>query len=143
MSDDEKLAPFTKDRSEGKPSSWRDRFMLTKLADMVPDDEPLWLIDNLIPAGPSLGVIFGPPKSGKTFLVAHMFLHVAMGRHYCGCAVQQGGVIYITKEGVRGFQRRMMAARNTTMPGRRYRSTSPMRCRTSAATTATPTSSLH
>ena len=40
-----------------------------------------------------------------------MFLHVAMGRDYCGCTVQQGGVIYITKEGVRGFQRRMMAIR--------------------------------
>ena len=77
----------------------------------MPDDEPLWLIDSLIPAGPSLGVIFGQPKSGKTFLAADMFLHVAMGRDYCGCTVQQGAVVYITKEGVRGFKRRMMAMR--------------------------------
>ena len=98
-------------RSEAKSSRWSDRFTLTKLADIEPDDEPLWLIESLIPAGPSLGVVFGKPKSGKTFLVADMFLHVAMGRHYCGCAVQQGGVIYITKEGLRGFHRRMMAIR--------------------------------
>lgn len=111
MNDDEKIAPFTKTRSEAKARSWRDRFTLTKLADIMPDGEPLWLIDGLIPAGPSLGVIFGKPKSCKTFLVSEMFLHVAMGRDYNGCAVQQGGVIYITKEGVRGFQRRMMAAR--------------------------------
>ena len=111
MNDDDKVKPFTKNRSEAKASSWRDRFTLTKLADIVPDDEPLWLIDSLIPAGPSLGVIFGQPKSGKTFLAADMFLHVAMGRHYCGCTVQQGGVVYITKEGVRGFKRRMMAMR--------------------------------
>jgi hypothetical protein len=101
----------------GEPSvaahraSWRDRFKLILLADITVDDEPLWLIDGLIPAGPSLGVIFGKPKSGKTFLAADMFLHVAMGREYCGCAVQQGAVIYITKEGVRGFQRRMLAMR--------------------------------
>ena len=82
MNDDDRVAPFTKNRSEAKASSWRDRFRLTKLADIVPDDEPLWLIDGLIPAGPSLGVIFGKPKSGKTFLVAAMFLHVAMGRDY-------------------------------------------------------------
>ena len=111
MNDDDKVKPFNKNRSEAKASSWRDRFTLTKLADIVPDDEPLWLIDSLIPAGPSLGVIFGKPKTGKTFLTADMFLHVAMGRDYCGCAVQQGAVIYITKEGVRGFKRRMMAMR--------------------------------
>ena len=94
-----------------KPKTWRDRFKLTRLFDIVPTKEPLWLIEGLIPSGPSLGVIFGKPKSGKTFVTADMFLHVAMGRPYCGCAVQQGAVVYITKEGVQGFQHRMMAMR--------------------------------
>ena len=40
-----------------------------------------------------------------------MLLHVAMGRNYCGLAVRQGAVVYITKEGIRGFKRRMMAMR--------------------------------
>ena len=48
---------------------------------------------------------------GKTFVTADMFMHVAMNRKYCGCAVQQGAVVYITKEGVRGFKRRMLAMR--------------------------------
>jgi len=91
------------------PANWRERFTLTLLADITIDDEPLWLIDSLIPAGPSLGVIFGKPKSGKTFLGADMLLHVAMGSPYCGLAVQQGAVVYITKEGIRGFKRRMLA----------------------------------
>ena len=56
-------------------------------------------------------MIFGKPKSGKTFVTADMFMHVPMGRDYCGCAVQQGAVVYITKEGVRGFQSRMLAMR--------------------------------
>ena len=108
---EEKIAPFIRNRRDAKVSNWRDRFTLTKLADIVPDDDPLWLIDGLIPAGPSLGVISGQPKSGKSFLTADMFLHVAMGRAYAGCTVQQGAVVYITKEGVRGFKRRMMTAR--------------------------------
>lgn len=98
--------------------TWRDRFKLTAIADIEPDAGPLWLIDNLIPAGPSLGVIFGKPKSGKTFLTTDMFLHVAMGRDYCGCAVRQGAVVYITKEGVRGFGLRMKALRQHRAAGR-------------------------
>ena len=108
---DETVTPF-RTKQGHFAAGWRERFTLTKLADIVPSNEPLWLIDNLIPAGPSLGVIFGKPKSGKTFVVADMFLQVAMGRHYCSCAVQQGGVVYITKEGVRGFDRRMIAMRH-------------------------------
>src|SRR5208282_3735888 len=96
--------------SPGKPTGWRDRFKLTAIADIEPDtDEALWLVDGLIPAGPSLGVIFGKPKSGKTFMTTDLFLHVAMGRTYCGCAVRPGAVVYITKEGVRGFKLRMAA----------------------------------
>jgi len=56
-------------------------------------------------------VIFGKPKSGKTFLTSGLFLHVAMGREYCGCTVQAGAVVYITKEGIRGFKLRMVAMR--------------------------------
>ena len=74
-------------------------------------DDPLWLIDELVPAGPSMGVIFGKPKSGKSFLAASMMYHVAMGREYCGRAVQAGAVVYITNEGIRGFQRRMIVMR--------------------------------
>jgi hypothetical protein len=94
-----------------RSTGWRDRFKLTAIADIEPDTEPLWLIDGLIPAGPSLGVIFGKPKSGKTFLTTDLFLHAAMGRAYCGCTVKPGAVIYITKEGVRGFKLRMIALR--------------------------------
>jgi hypothetical protein len=113
---DETVTPF-RTKQGHFAARWRERFTLTKLADIVPSNEPLWLIDNLIPAGPSLGVIFGKPKSGKTFLVADMFLHVAMGRHYCSCVLQQGGVVYITKEGVRGFDRRMIAMRHNHNAG--------------------------
>jgi hypothetical protein len=94
-----------------RAAGWRDRFTLTAIADIKPNGEPLWQVDGLIPAGPSLGVIFGKPKSGKTFLTTDLFLHVAQGLAYYDRAVQQGAVIYITKEGIRGFKLRMMALR--------------------------------
>ena len=100
-------APDTAQKATNGP----DRFKMTLLADIVLDDEPLWLVDGLIPSGPSLGVFFGKPKSGKTFMTTSLFLHVAMGRDYCGCAVRPGAVVYITSEGVRGFKRRMVAMR--------------------------------
>ncbi|GAB9242093.1 AAA family ATPase [Bradyrhizobium diazoefficiens] len=87
------------------------RFDLVHIADIAADDEPLWLIEDMIPAGPSLVVIFGKPKSGKTFLTADLFLHVAKGKEYCGCQVRQGAVVYVTSEGIRGFKRRMIAMR--------------------------------
>jgi hypothetical protein len=33
-------------------------------------DEPLWLLDEILPAGPALAVVFGAAKVRKTFLVA-------------------------------------------------------------------------
>ena len=89
----------------------RERFKLVAINDIVLDDAPLWLVTGLIPTGPSFGVIFGKPKSGKTFLAADLFFHVAMGWRYCDSAVRQGGVVYITSEGIRGFDRRMVAMR--------------------------------
>jgi hypothetical protein len=80
-----------------RPSLFAERFQLTRLADIKLDDEPMYLVDGIIPAGPALGVIFGQPKTGKTFLVADLFLHVALGKTYCGCAVRQGAVVYVTQ----------------------------------------------
>ncbi|MGZ6022702.1 MAG: AAA family ATPase, partial [Rhizomicrobium sp.] len=56
----------------------RERFKLVAINDIVLDDAPLWLVNGLIPTGPSFGVIFGKPKSGKTFFAADLFFHVAM-----------------------------------------------------------------
>jgi len=100
--------------NKGKPNGAAapsSRFKLIHIDDVDISTEPLFLVADLIPAGPALGVIFGKPKSGKSFLIADMFYSVAMGRPYCGCDVQQGAVVYITSEGVRGFQRRMVAMR--------------------------------
>jgi hypothetical protein len=87
------------------------RFALVHIDDIEPGDEPLWLLDEILPAGPALAVVFGAPKSRKTFFVADMLYHAPMGRDYCGRAIRQGAVVYITTEGKRGFEIRMQTMR--------------------------------
>jgi hypothetical protein len=103
-------APLLDPAKAGAPSE-RARFNLVRINDIVLGDDPLWLIDDIIPAGPSLGVIFGQPKAGKSFVTADMLLHIAMGRSYCGRDCLRGAVVYVTSEGIRGFDRRMVAMR--------------------------------
>ena len=77
----------------------------------VDTEEQPWLIEELLPAGPSLGMAFGWPKSLKSFGLMDAMLHVARGRDYGGRRVRQGGAIYVTSEAVPGVRRRLIAMR--------------------------------
>jgi hypothetical protein len=74
--------------------------------------DPPYLIADMIPAGPSLIIVVGKDKSRKTYLAMDVLFHVAMRRPYCGREIQQtGSVVYITSEGRRGVDRRLVALR--------------------------------
>lgn len=47
----------------------------------------------------NISMFYGKPKSGKTFFVMDLALHVAMGRAFFGRDVEQGCVLYFTLEG--------------------------------------------
>jgi AAA domain len=89
----------------------RPRFRLEMLDEITIADDPVELIQGLLPMGPALGVVFGPPKSLKSFLLVHVGLHIADSRPFCGRAVQGGVVVYVTSEGLRGVRRRLIAVR--------------------------------
>ncbi len=88
----------------------RKPFPILHIDDLEIGDDPTWLINGLLPAS-GFGVVFGPPKSLKSFLLADALFHVAMGREWAGREVMQGAVVYITGEGVEGFKRRLIAMR--------------------------------
>jgi hypothetical protein len=67
-----------------------------------------WLIDGIAPAG-GLGVLVGPPGSGKTFLLLDIASCIATGTDWHGCAVKQGAVVYVYAEGVAGLRARVEA----------------------------------
>lgn len=73
-------------------------------------DEPPSLIDGLL-CSTGLGVVFGLPKSGKSFLLSDALFHVAMGRSWAGRDVLQGAVAYVSSEGVQGLKHRFVAMR--------------------------------
>lgn len=98
---------------QGEPASApsKNHFKLEMLDDIVLTDDPVELVRGILPMGPALGVVFGPPKSLKSFLLTHIGLHIADNREFCGRAVQGGAVVYVTPEGIRGAKRRLIASR--------------------------------
>lgn len=88
-----------------------DRFKIEMLDEIALADDPVELVQGLLPMGPALGVTYGPPKSLKSFLLIHVGLHIADNRPYCGRPVQGGAVMYVTSEGILRVRHRLIAAR--------------------------------
>ena len=69
-----------------------------------------YLVKDVVPY-PGLTVIWGPPKSGKSFWTLDLAMHVALGGEYRGKRVQQGPVVYCCFEGQSGISARLEAYR--------------------------------
>jgi hypothetical protein len=96
------------------------RFRATPFAQIQPNLEEEWLVDDLMPAQ-GLMFVYGNPEAGKSFLVLDACLHVASGREWAGKEVKQGGIFYVAAEGGTGFAKRVAAARF----GHKFRSDTP------------------
>ncbi|WP_181165475.1 AAA family ATPase [Mesorhizobium sp. B2-4-12] len=68
------------------------------------------LIDGVLPAA-SVGMLFGAPKAGKTFVTLDLALSVATGTEWNGHAVKAnaGPVVYVAGEGHKGLRYRVEA----------------------------------
>lgn len=88
-----------------------DSLKLVRLAEFVTPPSVSWYVRDLLPAG-ALVVVFGPPKSGKTFAVCDLVMHAAHGMHWCG--YQMPGalrVAFLAGEGRNGLRLRLKAWR--------------------------------
>ena len=79
---------------------------------------PKWWVKGVIPQA-ALGVIFGPPGSGKTFLALDIGCAVARGEPWRGIRVNPGRVAYIAAEDAAGVRHRLKAyaLHNNVLPG--------------------------
>lgn len=77
------------------------RFPLLRFGQMRPGTEPDYLVDELIPVA-GLVVVYGAPKSGKSFWVLDLVLHITLAWEYRDRSVQQGAVVYCAFEGAHG-----------------------------------------
>jgi hypothetical protein len=74
--------------------------------ELLDQPEPPWLIEDIMRAD-QIGVVYGPPNKGKTFLVLDWGLHIACGLSWQGHAVTQGPVLYMAGEGAFSLQKRV------------------------------------
>lgn len=95
---------------EPEPPEIVPRFAPVAIDDVQVPHGPACLIEGILPIR-GLAVFVGEPKAGKSNLVADMGFAVARGTSY-GCRATLGGpVFYLTREGVLGFRRRLVAMR--------------------------------
>jgi hypothetical protein len=81
-----------------------------RLRNLERPPRPRYLVEGLIPAT-DITVVWGDPKSGKTFQVLDLALHVAAGKPYRGRHVEPGAVAYCALEGGDAFPDRLQALR--------------------------------
>jgi hypothetical protein len=87
------------DTSEDPPTAIRENpFKPLRLSDLRALPWPEWTVRNVIPAK-GMGVIFGPSKSGKTFLALDIACACVRGIPWAGLPTRQGVAVYIGLEG--------------------------------------------
>lgn len=67
-----------------------------------------WLVRDFLEKQ-TLGMLFGAPASGKSFVGLALAASVSTGTEFLGRQVAQGGVIYVAGEGHAGIARRLKA----------------------------------
>src|SRR5262249_59195827 len=103
------------DEEQQQPKPRPGRFTVKTLEDINVSMAPNYLVKGILPRV-GLGVAWGPPKCGKSFLTFDLVMHIACGRPYRGRPVRQGPVIYLALEGSFGFAGRVEAWRQRHKP---------------------------
>ncbi|HET8597730.1 MAG TPA: AAA family ATPase [Castellaniella sp.] len=84
------------------------RYRLLTGADVAAMPPIQWLVKGVLPAT-GLAQVYGPSRSGKSFLTLDLALAVAEGREWFGYRVRQAPVVYLAAEGEAGFRLRCEA----------------------------------
>jgi hypothetical protein len=91
------------------------RFALKALENITLPSIANYTVKGILPRV-GLGVIWGPPKCGKSFLTYDLAMHIACGREYRSHLVRKGTVVYLALEGSYGFAGRVEAWRRRFKP---------------------------
>ena len=91
-----------------EPKAKPQRFAVQAAHEFADGPPPRWLVKGLVPEA-ELVIVFGPPGSGKSFLVFDIAACIARGLLWRGLKVRQGRVVWIAAEGAGGFRNRLQA----------------------------------
>lgn len=78
-----------------------------------------WIVHGVIPAA-GIGAIFGPPGSGKSFLVLDLLGAIADGMFWFGLPAKAVPVVYVVLEGQGGLPQRIRAFQQANGPLGRF-----------------------
>ena len=87
------------------------RFPLQQFGQLRASTQADYLVKHHVPRR-GLLIVWGPPKTGKSFWVLDLAMHVATGRNYREFKTKQGAVVYVACEGAAAFSGRVNALRN-------------------------------
>jgi len=85
-----------------------ERFTFKTVSDLLNAPPLQWMIAGIMPEK-ALAVVYGPPRSFKSFIVQDMALSVATGRNWMNRQTVDGGVLYVAAEGEAGLGKRIKA----------------------------------
>ena len=71
-----------------------------------PDEE--WLVEDVLPMR-GFGLVYGKPRSFKSFTALDLVLHVVLGDPWAGKRVEKSTAVYIAAEGAAGMRKRVSA----------------------------------
>ena len=86
------------------------RFKLIDWNDVQFEPNEEWLVEDVLPMR-GFGLIYGKPRSFKSFTALDLVLHVVQGLIWGGKRVERGKVLYIAAEGAAGMRKRAEAYR--------------------------------
>jgi AAA domain len=84
------------------------RFKLVDWNDIAFDPNEEWRVEDVLPTR-GFGLIYGKPRSFKSFVAMDLVLHVILGVPWAGKRVEKGMVVYIAAEGAAGMMKRVSA----------------------------------
>jgi hypothetical protein len=93
----------TSHNSGRQPETVR-RFQLRTINEVKNTPVQLDLVRGLLPAGPSIVLVYGESSVGKSFWTSSLVLGVARGDRWNGRRTRQTGVVYISSEGRMGLR---------------------------------------
>jgi AAA domain len=93
-------------------------FKLVDWNDVKFDPNEEWLVEDVLPMR-GFGLIYGKPRSFKSFTALDLALHVVLGAPWAGKRVERGNVVYIAAEGAAGMRKRIVAyqMKHKVLPG--------------------------
>lgn len=91
-----------------KRAEARGRFRLLTIPEVLERPPQQYLVRGILGRG-ELVMLFGPPASGKTFIIISVALSVAAGVKWHGHDVHAGLVVYVAAEGAAGLGLRLKA----------------------------------